>query len=90
MKFRRSIFPLLLAAFLAHAEHPLIYTSPARFADEVAAAAFAAADGDGGTSAIQPVQEQAKPVGADLLWMAQVFESLDFSLCGELENEVVP
>ena len=66
MKHRLAFLPLLLSAFLARAEHPLIYTSPARCADEVADAAFAVADGDGGTSAIQPVQEQAKPVGADL------------------------
>ena len=46
------VLPLLLSALFVHAEHPLIYTSPARFADEAAEAVFA---GDAGGEAANPV-----------------------------------
>ena len=44
MDHRVALLPLLLAALLSRAEHPLVYTSPARFADEVAEAVFAGDD----------------------------------------------
>ena len=47
---------LLLAALLSRAEHPLVYESPTRFADEVAEVAFAGDDGG----------EAASSAGSDL------------------------